>query len=451
MTGWLARLALAWGVVGLSAGLGHWMGGVFGLPTLGLLLGGAAGLTAWWLAAEWHVARLLRWLHTASDQAVPRACGRWGDLWGDLWAELAYRIEQALRQRDRDLAAEQARLTEFLSGIEASPNGVLLLNADDQITWCNRLAADHLGLDALRDLRQAITNLVRSPEFVAHLKARDWSEPVNFTAPGGAASLSVLISRYGDGQKLVLSQDVTERLRLETMRRDFVANVSHEIRTPLTVLSGFVETMAKLPLSDAERAPMLALMQAQAQRMQVLVADLLTLSQLEGSPRPAVDRWVAVDVLMQRAVADARSLSAGQHEVRLSLPIEAATAGGQALAGSEAELHSALGNLLSNAVRYTPKGGHINAAWRLLADGSGELTVRDNGIGIAREHLPRLTERFYRVDGSRSRETGGTGLGLAIVKHVMQRHGGSVQVDSEPGRGSCFKLLFPPGRVRQAG
>jgi two-component system phosphate regulon sensor histidine kinase PhoR len=296
-------------------------------------------------------------------------------------------------------------------------------------------------LDARRDLQQPITNLVRNPDFVAHVRAAEGDEPLLMQAPGQGGSLSVLVRRHGDGQKLVLTQDITERQRLETMRRDFVANVSHEVRTPLTVLSGFVETMASLPLGDEDRARMLVLMQQQTHRMQVLVADLLTLSQLEGSPGPGAGLPVDLDALVRRAVDDARGLSKGRHEFVLPGDLHVQ------LDGAEPELQSGLGNLLSNAVRYTPDGGRIEVSWRALGDGSGVLGVTDNGPGIAREHLPRLTERFYRVDGSRSRATGGTGLGLSIVKHVMQRHGGELLIDSEPGKGSSFGLHFPAQRL----
>jgi two-component system phosphate regulon sensor histidine kinase PhoR len=244
--------------------------------------------------------------------------------------------------------------------------------------------------------------------------------------------------------RLVLSQDITEGERADAMRRDFVANVSHEIRTPLTVLSGFIETMATLPLTDVERRRVLHLMDQQTQRMQTLVSDLLTLAQLEGSPRPAADRWVGVGDLLQQVESDARTLSQGRHEITVN-GSEAAQ-----LAGAEHELLSAMANLASNATRYTPEGGRIQMSWRVLHDGSGEFAVRDTGPGIEREHIPRLTERFYRVDGSRSRETGGTGLGLSIVKHVVQRHGGELDIQSEPGRGSNFRLVFPASRVRTA-
>ncbi|MBL0086332.1 MAG: phosphate regulon sensor histidine kinase PhoR [Ideonella sp.] len=433
MIAWLPRLVVALLVLVAGGTAGHWAGASVGAPMAGLCAGAVLALSAWLVADEWRVQRLMRWLHTASETEAP---GRVG-----LWADMGYRIERELRVREQALADERERLAQFLSGIEASPNGVLLLDAEDQIAWCSRVAAEHLGLDARRDLLQPITNLVRNPDFVACVKASAGDEAVVIASPVPGTTLSVLVRRHGAGQKLVLTQDVTERHRLETMRRDFVANVSHEIRTPLTVLAGFVETMASLPLSDTERRRVLALMQEQTTRMQVLVADLLTLSQLEGSPRPTVDRWVSLDALVRRAMGDARGLSKGRHG--LVAPADTHLL----IAGAESELQSALGNLLSNAVRYTPEGGRIEVRWRRLGDGSGSLSVVDNGPGIAREHLPRLTERFYRVDGSRSRETGGTGLGLSIVKHVMQRHGGELQIDSEPGRGSSFTLHLPSVRL----
>jgi two-component system phosphate regulon sensor histidine kinase PhoR len=252
----------------------------------------------------------------------------------------------------------------------------------------------------------------------------------------------VLIRPYGDRKRLVHSQDLPEGERNDAMKRDFVANVSHEIRTPLTVLSGFIETLGNLPLTDVERSRVLELMSQQTRRMQALVGDLLTLARLEGSPRPGADRWIPMEKILAQVRADAEVLSAGRHTLSFN--------GGDVaqIAGAEAELLSAVGNLVNNAVRYTPPGGTIYVFWSVRPDGSGELDVRDTGIGIEREHLPRLTERFYRVDGSRSRDTGGTGLGLSIVKHVVQRHGGDMEVDSEPGKGSSFRLLFPAARVR---
>ena len=431
----LPRLLATVGLLLVCGWLGEWLGQWLKLPLVGAVLGAVVGASLAVLVDMLRAARLMIWLRGTQERAAPRINGFWG--------ELGYRIERALLIRERERDHEREQRAEFLSAIEASPNGVLLLDVGDQIGWSNPVAADHLGLNPLHDLGQPITNLLRVPAFVAYLQGGDWDEPVTFSARGGELTLQVLVRAYGDGQKLIVSQDVTERLRAESMRRDFVANVSHEIRTPLTVLAGFVETMASLPLSAGERGRVLTLMQQQTDRMQMLVSDLLTLAQLEGSPRPPADRWVPLAPLMHRVTADARRLSAGRHAITLT-----EDAPPMSLAGTEAELVSAVANLATNAVRYTPDGGQIALSWQLRGDGSVEIEVRDTGIGIAREHIPRLTERFYRVDGSRARETGGTGLGLAIVKHVVQRHGGTLDVDSSPGKGSRFRLVLPAARVR---
>ncbi len=407
-----------------------------GLDSLGLGVGVVSGVVLMLLVDAVRGHRLLSWLRGNQLQNAPRDTG--------LWGEVGYRIERAVRDRDRTVARRELELEQFLSAIEASPNGVLLLDLQEQIVWCNRVAADHFALDPQRDLRQRITNLVRAPAFVAYLQSGNFAEPLVLGNSRGPGTLSIVVREYGEGMRLVLSLDITERVRAEGMRRDFVANVSHEIRTPLTVLSGFIETMHSLPLTTVERERVLVLMNQQTQRMQTLVADLLTLAQLEGSPRPGSDRWVSLDGLLLRIAADAEVLSAGRHVLRLK-PVT-----GFELAGIESELLSVVANLVTNAVRYTPDGGEIELTWRLLEGGNGELAVIDTGLGIAREHIPRLTERFYRVDGSRSRETGGTGLGLSIVKHVMQRHGGELMVQSEVGKGSRFRLVFPAARVRQA-
>ncbi len=418
----------------VGAGLGYVIGQFTATPMTMALAGATAAVALFVGLDGLRGEKLMLWLRGGQDHPAPRDAG--------LWGELGYSIEKALRQRERERHTEESRLQQFLAAIEASPNGVLLLDPMERIDWCNRVAAEHFGLDPLRDRLQRVTNLVRAPAFVTYLQAGQFDKPVRFSAPSGRSTLELTVRRYADGMKLVLSQDITESERNDAMRRDFVANVSHEIRTPLTVLSGFVETMARLPLSEAERARVLVLMDQQTQRMQALVADLLTLAQLEGSPRPAHDRWVPVAGLMRRALADGQALSAGRHRLQLHGGDDAE------LAGSESELFSALSNLVSNAVRYTPEGGQIDVHWRWREDGGGELLVSDTGPGIAREHIPRLTERFYRVDGSRSRDTGGTGLGLSIVKHVAQRHGGEIDIQSELGKGSVFRLLLPALRVR---
>jgi two-component system, OmpR family, phosphate regulon sensor histidine kinase PhoR len=427
-----ALLALVVGTL-----LGRLIGSFWDAKEAGELIGAALGVTLVALIDAVRADRLLGWLRGPQTGAAPRDAGFWG--------EMGYRVERALRLRERATEVERERLAQFLQGIEASPNGVMMLDADERIEWCNARAADHFAVDPERDRAQKVTNLLRAPAFVAHLQAAQFDAPVEFPAPRGRATLSVLVRPYGEGQKLVLSQDVTERERMDAMRRDFVANVSHEIRTPLTVLAGFVETLASVPLSTVEQPRVFELMRQQTTRIQTLVDDLLTLAQLEGSPRPPADRWVAADAVLARTLADAELLSAGRHEIERDLQR------GVELAGIESELTSAIGNLLGNAVRYTPEGGRIEVRAAVReADGCAVIEVRDNGPGIAREHLPRLTERFYRVDGSRSRETGGTGLGLSIVKHVVQRHGGDLEIESEPGKGSTFRLVFPAARVRAA-
>jgi two-component system phosphate regulon sensor histidine kinase PhoR len=350
----------------------------------------------------------------------------------------------------------QDRLNDFLGALQASPNGVLLLDDQGRIEWFNHTASQQFGLDARRDLQQYLGNLVRDPGFVAYLAGRDYSHELAMPGRDSTAlrpvSLSIQLHPYGEGRLLLLSRDVTALQQAEAMRRDFVANVSHEIRTPLTVLSGFVETLQTLALTEPERERYLGTMALQAQRMQTLVKDLLTLSRLEGSPPPGLTDWVSMSSLMAELEREARELSAvltakagrvltlvfqSQHRCELS--------------GSANELLSATSNLVSNAVRYTPPGGEVHVSLMILPDGAVDFSVRDTGPGIAPEHIPRLTERFYRVDRSRSRDTGGTGLGLAIVKHVAQRHGAELTIASTPGQGSRFGIIFPLERVRQLG
>ncbi|MEO6745181.1 MAG: phosphate regulon sensor histidine kinase PhoR [Caldimonas sp.] len=425
----LAAMALG-GLAGLLLGRGE-------AAVPGIFVGGSVAVAAIAVFDRLRGYRLLNWLRSGQEGSAPRDAGFWG--------ELGYRIERALRTSEQDVRIERLRLSQFFSAMEASPNGVLLLDARGQIEWLNSRAADHFALDPQRDRQQRITNLVRAPAFVDYLQAGEYDAPITFQAPRGRATLSVLVRTYGEGMKLVLSQDMTEEERTERMRRDFVANVSHEIRTPLTVLSGFLETLTNLPLSEVERKRVLAMMAQQTSRMGTLVGDLLTLAQLEGNPRPAADRWVDLAALLAMVETDARALSAGRHSLNFAI------AAGAEIAGEQPELFSAITNVVNNAIRYTPEGGRIDVAWRVLGDGAGELAVTDTGLGIERAHWPRLTERFYRVDGSRSRETGGTGLGLSIVKHVVQRHGGELIVESEVGKGSVFRLHFPAARVRTEG
>jgi two-component system, OmpR family, phosphate regulon sensor histidine kinase PhoR len=435
MNWWLRKLLNTCGVVAVGFVLGYCVGVWLHAVVLGAFLGTLFAVGSVGLIDAMRAHRLMVWVGGNHEHSAPRGSGSWG--------ELGYRIERALRIQHHLVAQEQKRLSQFLSAIEAAPNGVLLLDPQDQIVWCNTAGAEHFGLSRQRDHLQPVTNLIRIPEFVAYLQAGQYADPVVVRDRfQNRMTLSILIQTYGDKLKLVLSADITERERAEAMRRDFVANVSHEIRTPLTVVSGFVETLIHLRLDDSERQRVLALTAQQTQRMQTLVADLLTLAQLEGSPRPASDQWVDMRTLLSRAQADAQALSAGRHQFIL------AEVAKTQLAGSDTELLSAVGNLLSNAVRYTPEGGSITLAWSLRPSGEGELWVQDTGIGVAREHIARLTERFYRVDSSRSRDTGGTGLGLSIVKHIAQRHSGRLDIDSQVQRGSRFAIIFPALRLR---
>ncbi len=433
----IGRLATSWLAMSLGGLIGWVIGRSLGSEYWGLWIGAVAGLTLAGVLDMYRALRIVHWLREGGEGTGPR--------YGELWGEFSYRFERALRLREKDLQAERQRLAQFLQAIEASPIGMLLLDADDHVTWLNVQSADHLGLHRERDLGQRVTNLVRAPAFVQYLQLADYTEPLSLQNHHNGLTLNVMVRSFGEGQRVILSQDMTERLRAEAMRRDFVANVSHEIRTPLTVLSGFVETMTTLPLADAEKQRVLSLMAQQTGRMQHLVSDLLTLARLEGSPRPPTDVWVPVSTFLTRVQLDAEVLSQGRHQLVF------APVGPEApeLAGNEGEILSAIGNLVSNAVRYTPEGGRIEVGWFHGSHGTGYFKVQDNGPGISREHLPRITERFYRVDGSRSRETGGTGLGLSIVKHVLQRHGAELVIDSEVGRGSVFRIVWPALRVRQ--
>ena len=436
---WLLPRILVRLVAGaLGGAVGYWVGEHLGHPVSIGIASAASSVLALSVTDTLKGHRLLDWLRTPED-GVPPLPG--------IWAEVGHRVERVLRAKDDAIALERARLSEFLSAIEASPNGVLLLDATDHITWVSAAAADHFGLNRQRDLQQRVTNLIRQPAFVQYLSLGDFREPVKVPVSRGSLTwLQVQVQEYGEGLKLLISQDITERERADTMRRDFVANVSHEIRTPLTVLSGFVETMQSIPLEESDRSRYLEMMSQQAQRMQTLVSDLLTLSRLEGSPVPGTSDWIDGEELIGHVVQESIGLSQAiakpPHDIRrLSGPA-------LLVSGAKSELLSAMSNLLSNAVRYTPGGGKIETGWRLREDGWGEYFVRDTGPGIAPEHIPRLTERFYRVDRSRSRETGGTGLGLAIVKHVAQRHGGHIDVTSVVGEGSEFVIALPPSRIR---
>ncbi len=380
-----------------------------------------------------HVATLLRWLADPKADNVPDGHG----VWEETFARL-YHFARGSARQHRELVRALVRSRQ--AG-QALPDGVVVLDSDNRIEWCNDNAGTHFGLDEKADVGQPITNLVRQPELVGYLHADDFARPIHLRSPrGGGLTLSVQIIPYGEAQKLLLSRDITQAEKLETMRRDFVANVSHELRTPLTVLAGFLETVRELKLDPQRMRDYLNLMDDQTRRMQRIVDDLLTLSALESAPEPSKDERVDVAHLLAKLQSDAEALSGGSHHITLE-----ATPGFD-LAGAESEIASAFGNLLSNAIRYTPPGGEVRLIWRASPDGA-EFAVEDTGVGIEPQHIPRLTERFYRIDRGRSRETGGTGLGLAIVKHALIRHQATLEIQSEPGKGSRFSARFPVRRI----
>ncbi len=409
---------LAWPLAGAVAALA-----LFGAGMLGV--------------AAWHLIQLdalTRWAGRALEDPVPEGRGTWAIAYAALYRRLRLR---SARQRDLRLALDR-----FVSGAEALPEGVVLLDGANRIQWANPRAQAHLGIELRHDAGAPIVNLVRQPAFVQYLAGGDFSEPVVVASQREAEmTLSIQIVPFGMEEKLLMSRDITRLEAVARLRRDFIANVSHELKTPLTVLTGFLETLADMRLEERQRQRYLALMAEQAQNMQRLVDDLLTLSALESEHSVIQEAEFAIVPLLLQVSADAKALSAGRHEITLNIRDQAK------VLGSRDELASAFGNLVSNAVRYTPDGGRIALDWRVTADG-GEFTVSDTGIGIAAEQIPRLTERFYRVDRSRSRATGGTGLGLAIVKHVLIRHQAELAIDSAPAQGSRFAVRLPARRVK---
>ena len=432
--------------------LGYWLAMLAGFhaPLNVAWAGGVAGSVVWLLLEARGQVRLQAWLRQGDTRVDVQLSG--------MWKGIYERTRKLLRERERISQDSDGRLQHFLEALQVSPNGVVLLDAQNAIEWFNQTAAAHFGFQTGRDLLQHIGNLVRDPGFTSYLAERNFGK--SLVMPGHAASaahpvrISLQIHPYREGRSLLLSRDITALEQAEVMRRDFVANVSHEIRTPLTVVSGFVETLQSLPLEELQRQRYLDLIAQQTQRMETLVNDLLTLSRLEGSPPVSRTEWQLLPAVLRGLCSEAAELSAtlahakqSQHRIALT---DASDWQGHEIGGASTELHSAFSNLVGNAVRYTPADGLVRIGWRVLADGRGEFSVQDSGPGIDAEHVPRLTERFYRVDRSRSRDTGGTGLGLAIVKHVAQRHGAELVIDTKPGAGSTFRLVFPASRVRVA-
>lgn len=431
MSDWIGRLASIALIAAAGALLTGWLlGAVFASL---FLFAYFVAVVAIGLRAR---VRLAKWLADPSPEDMPDDDGPWGEIYA--------RLHRILREQAAGRASLSHALWRFRQAGEAMPDGVLVLDADDRIEWLNPSAEDHFGLTFKRDRGQAVTNLIRSPAFVDYLAAQNYGEPLTLKGPSeGDRVLSVNLVPYGNHEKLLLSRDVTRWERLESMRRDFIANVSHELRTPLTVLRGFLETLSDARAADEKvYRRSLELMTGQAERMQRLVEDLLMLSRLEDSRYPLKEEAVDVPALLHAVLLEAEGLNRGEHRI-------ASRVAADWLLANREEIRSAFSNLVTNAIRYTPAGGDILVTWG-VEGGSPVLRVRDNGEGIAPEHIPRLTERFYRVDRSRSRSSGGTGLGLAIVKHVLQRHQGRLEITSELGEGSTFSCVFPATRLAPA-
>ena len=413
-----------------------------------MLLGMLTASVLLYAVDVWRGKKFRRWLN--SDDLNQDA-----DLPG-IWGDASDRIRRLLKTKESLRLASEDSLRQFLAAIQASPNGVLLLDQESRIQWCNQTAAKQLGIDPHLDSQQLIGNMLRNPMFSSYVNAKIFDQEIiiegRLHRVDNPHKVGIQLFPYGDGRMLLLSRDVTSLEHAEVMRRDFVANVSHEIRTPLTVLLGFVETLQNLKLSVDEQDKYLTLMANQAERMKTLVDDLLTLSRLEGSPFPSLHEWHSVESILQRCKEDAKGLLSVLHADGLTSHAlvfhDDELSEDWEIAGSYSELNSAFSNLISNALRYTPAGGRVDVRCRQVG-GVMVFSVEDTGPGIAPEHIPRLSERFYRIDRSRSRDTGGTGLGLAIVKHVMQRHGGTLLIESKLNQGSVFSLTIPVARVRQ--
>jgi two-component system, OmpR family, phosphate regulon sensor histidine kinase PhoR len=412
---------------------------------LSLLVAGFFGASEGFLALSvlisvqlaFHLVQLWRlnhWLKNPTPSTVPEASGPWGQVFISL-----FRL-----QRKAEHGSELLReaLSRFQDAGAALPDGVVIMDDYDRIEWCNPLAEEHLGIELERDRGQQLTYLMRQPTFLEWVAKESYDQPLILrNARGKGISLLFTLVRYGSREKLVVSRDITLIENAERIRRDFVANVSHELRTPITVISGFLETLEDS--DDLEKESVMhaiGLMRSQAERMHHLVEELLSLSRLESDVGDPARDEVLVRDFIELLARETTQLSRGRHQILVEIE------GNDVLLGSRTELHSAFGNLASNAVRYTPEQGTINLIWKRTETGA-VFIVKDSGIGIASEHIPRLTERFYRVDKSRSRDTGGTGLGLSIVQHVLTRHQGHLEIQSTLGVGSQFIAHVPIERL----
>ena len=407
-----------------------------GCALLGWMFGWMTGVVVALLATMVMVFVQLSYLYQLSNWMDDPQSAKLPDGWG-AWTNIFSRLYRMRRDDEKNQTELTEWLARFRQAMHLLPDGVVIMDDVLFLEWCNPAAEKHLGLTHERDKGMRVTNLVRNPDFMDYIILGRYEQPL--TISFRERKLIVHIIPFENRRQILVTHDATETERIEEMRRDFIANASHELRTPLTVIVGFLEIAASEGLDVATRSAHLKLMTEQGHRMQHLIEDMLTLSRLESVDYPMRPEQIDVRKLMEQVLRDARALSAGKHEITMEFD-------GPDIMGSYEELHSAFGNLASNAVRYTPAGGKIALVWREFEAGI-KFKVEDTGIGISPEHISRLTERFYRVDKSRSRETQGTGLGLAIVKHVLLRHGGTLQIKSEAGKGSTFIVCLPKSAI----
>ena len=429
------RKTLWWFIFSLIAATAIYLawGSNLGWIAMGI---GFGGLTTW---RRYQAARVATWLKSARDQTPPEDVGPWTDV--------VRQLEHNLHLQNELLAQAQETSDAVMAAAQALPVGVIALDQSLSIIWFNKSARQQLNLNEQADLGSNLLHLIRQPEFLRYARQRAWPDPIIIKTHQGNQDKLMMMQFvvYAREQRLLITRDLTQIDKLETTRRDFVANVSHELRTPLTVLAGFVETISEAPagaLTEEQTQHYFGLMREQAKRMQSIVSDLLTLSNLETSPE-AEQVTVNVAEMLNGLRQQVEALSAGRHQFEWDIE------SGLNLLGAPSELTSAFANLLTNAVRYTPDKGTIYVKWMSESDGA-RFSVQDTGIGIAAEHIPRLSERFYRVDRSRSRAAGGTGLGLAITKHIAMRHDAELQIQSRLQQGSTFSLVFAQSRLTRA-
>jgi two-component system phosphate regulon sensor histidine kinase PhoR len=410
------------GAIALACFLLGWL---FDAPLLlWLLLGGCAYLGFMF----WQMRRLNNWLLRKNDEQPPEAGGIWGDVFDNI-----YHLQRHKQQEKQKLQAIISRVQETTSALK---DGIILLDWRGHLDFWNPAAQRLLGFHT-KDQGLSVINFIRHPRFVSYFEEGNFSEPLDLPSPRfPSKQLQFQITRFGKNERLIVVRDITQLHNLEQMRQDFVANVSHELRTPLTVISGYLETLADNNNIAAWNKP-LEQMQRQAQRMSLLINDLIMLSRLETSEMGSNQKNILLEPLLIAVRNEAMALGSEKFQ-EITLECEPDIG----LSGNEKEMHSAFSNLVINAVKYTPEHGKIGM--RLWCDRKNVyFSVNDNGPGIEQKHLPRLTERFYRVDPSRNSGTGGTGLGLAIVKHILLRHDAELKISSEFGKGSQFTCVFP--------